>query len=142
MRRRHAEIEGDAVDDGNTGLGECLVEFTEATDDEAQARAELSQQRTVAALRLGVAIERHDLTGGGLEDRPRVAAIAEGGIHIEAAIARRQQRHGFRQHHGDVRCGHHTDFSSCGLSFSVAPRARARSRVLLRSAACLSGLQI
>ncbi len=83
------------------------------------------QQGGAARDRLGVAVDRIESAGGGVENRLRIAAAAERAVEIGGAVARREGGEDFAEHHGDVSV-HATP--SARLSAFAASRASASRR--------------
>ncbi len=88
LRRADAEIEGDAVKP-RIRPGK-VAHVGKAAFIQTQPVAIAGDEFAAAGDGVGVAVDGDDGAGGGVEDGLGVAAIAEGGVKIEAAINRGQ----------------------------------------------------
>ena len=99
--RRQAEIEHDAVETRDARIAEQLRHVAEAAGEHGEPGFPGGQPAPPCD-RGRVAVEREHATGAGRQDRPGVAAGAEGRVQIDAARAHGERRQHLRQKHRDV----------------------------------------
>ena len=86
LHRGDADVEHDAVDRSWPQLARDGVEIGEAIFDQRQPAAGVLDEIGAERDRRLVAVDADDLAVGGVEDRARIAAGAEGAVDIDAAV--------------------------------------------------------
>ena len=102
LHRGDADIHHDAVDGIDALRRTDLGEIGKAVLDQRQPARGAFDQLEAAGNRRAVAIDRDDAGSRHIQDRAAVAAGAEGGVDIDAAIARARDLDRLAAEHGDM----------------------------------------
>ena len=131
LHRGDAEIEHDAVDLREAGGARDRVELREAFFDQRQpAVATARRVRRRAAIACRVAVDADHPAIGGRQDGARVAAGAEGGVDIDAAVTDVEKLDRRAAEHGNV-----AGRSASDSARAVAARHHSRAPGASRAAA-------
>ena len=102
MHGRHADVEHNAVEIKKATLPRRLVESSKSLLYKAKPPPRFGDEPGSAGNCGRVAIERENLGIGPGEQSLRIAAGAESGVEIKAALARSERGHDFVTKHGNV----------------------------------------
>ena len=123
LHRGDAEIEHDAVDASKPWRAQ-LIEIGEAVLDQRQPALRAALKVLTQRQRTGVAVDADDLAVGRGENDARIAAGAEGGVDIDAAVTDIEEFDRGAAEHGNV-----AGWSASDSRKAVAARRHSRAPV-------------
>ena len=102
LHRRQAQIQGNAVHPVDADTIKQPRHVAVAPVDDREAARIPALHMGAAPHRIGVAVDTPDRAPGGLEDGFRISPGAEGGVHVDGAVAGGQNLQHLAQHHRRV----------------------------------------